>query len=56
MDIQLHRVIQYFPKHVEENLGNVHSLHLTNECRQLIIILYLLDKYWGILYRHHPCQ
>jgi hypothetical protein len=28
MDIQLHRVIHYFPKHVEENLRNVHSLHL----------------------------
>jgi hypothetical protein len=37
------RVIQYFPKHVEENLRNVHSPHLTNECRQLTTILYLLD-------------
>jgi hypothetical protein len=39
MDIQLHRVIQYFPKHVEENLRNVHSLHLTNECRQILIFV-----------------
>jgi hypothetical protein len=44
MDIQLHRVIQYFPKHVEENLANVHSLHLTNEFRQLTIILLILSS------------
>jgi hypothetical protein len=59
MDIQLHRVIQYFPKHVEENLANVHSLHLTNEFRQLTIILYLLDIYWGIYigttHANSPC-